>query len=173
MWGVEWLMITEGGEQDVPAVKFLVAIPKNVRDTLWAILDAVRTTGPDQWADPNSHTAMHGDLDFAHEVRDKQGQTLYRLFVVWKRDDRVVVVVDGRKKPNSTAIPDAEYKKIAALARTVHDDDYEIADATYFARLSFDTAAENEDLAAQVEALDAEKAELEQLLDQATSSDAS
>jgi hypothetical protein len=98
---------------------------------------------------------------------------LYRLFVVWKRDDKAVVVIDGRRKFNNTTISDAEYEKVAALARSVVDDDYEIADADAFARLTFEKAAEARDLDAQVQELQGQVAELEQLLDDATQVDGS
>jgi hypothetical protein len=60
---------------------------------------------------------MKGDLADLHEVRDRQGETLYRLFVAWRRKERRVVVIDGREKANKTKLSDAEYEAIRALAR--------------------------------------------------------
>lgn len=103
-WGREWLVVERDGIREVPGFEFLVNLPPNVRETLLAITDAVRTTGPDSWRDPNTHKAMRGGLDKVHEARDKHGDTLYRLFLRWQRDERRVVVLDGRVKPNNTAI---------------------------------------------------------------------
>ena len=65
---------------------------------------------------------MKGDLADLHEVRDKQGGTLYRLFVCWQRQERRVVIVDGREKANKTKLSDADYEAVRALAATVADD---------------------------------------------------
>lgn len=48
LWEVEWLVRTEGGVRDVPAFSFLLNQPSAVRIQLLAIVDAVRTTGPDR-----------------------------------------------------------------------------------------------------------------------------
>lgn len=71
-WEVEWLVDRSEEPASIPAYKFLKALPVNVRIQLLAILDAVKTTGPDQWADRHSHCPMKGDLADLHEVRDKQ-----------------------------------------------------------------------------------------------------
>jgi hypothetical protein len=115
-WTREWLVIEDGGERRVPGFEFLMGLPPNVCQTLLAITDAVRTTGPDRWRDPNTHKAMRGDLDRVHETRDKHGETLYRLFLRWQRDEQRVVVIDGRVKPNNAAISATEYAKIEQLA---------------------------------------------------------
>lgn len=115
-WEREWLVVEEGGERTIPGFEFLMDLPANVRQTLLAITEAVRTTGPDSWRDPNTHKAMRGDVDKVHEARDKHGETLYRLFLRWQRDARRVVVLDGRVKPINTAIATAEYSKIEQLA---------------------------------------------------------
>jgi hypothetical protein len=54
-------------------------------------------------------------------VRDKQGETLYRLFVLWQREERRVVVIDGREKANRTKLSKGEYEDIAALGAKVAD----------------------------------------------------
>jgi phage-related protein len=97
-WNVEWLVDRSEGSASIPAYRFLKSLPVNVRVQLLAILEAVQTTGPDQWADRHSHSPMKGNLADLHEVRDKQGETLYRLFVLWQRKERRVVVIDGRAK---------------------------------------------------------------------------
>lgn len=106
----------------IPAYRFLKTLPVNVRVQLLAILEAVQTTGPDQWADRHSHCPMKGNLAGLHEVRDKQGETLYRLFVLWQREARRVVVIDGREKANRTTLSDAEYEAVGALAAKIADD---------------------------------------------------
>ena len=62
---------------------------------------------------------MKGDLVGLHEIRDKQGERLYRLFVLWQRKERRVVIVDGREKANKTRLSDREYKAIAALTTAI------------------------------------------------------
>lgn len=79
-WDREWLVVEDGGERGVPGFEFLMGLPENIRETLLAITQAVRTTGPDQWRDPNTHKAMRGDVDKVHEARDKHGET-------WARDN--------------------------------------------------------------------------------------
>lgn len=118
-WKVEWLVDRNQDPASIPAYRFLKALPVNVRIQLLAILKAVQTVGPDQWADRHSHCPMKGDLADLHEVRDKQGETLYRLFVLWQREERRVVIVDGRKKANKTKLSDDEYATVAALAATI------------------------------------------------------
>jgi hypothetical protein len=99
----------------------LKTLPVNVRVQLLAILAAVQTTGPDQWADRHSHSPMKGDLADLHEVRDKQGETLYRLFVLWQRKERRVVIIDGRVKANKTKLSEVEYEAVCALAAKIAD----------------------------------------------------
>jgi len=106
----------------IPAYRFLKALPINVRVQILAILEAVQTTGPDQWADRHSHCPMKGDLADLHEVRDKQGKVLYRLFLAWQREERRVVIIDGRMKANRTKLGDSEYKAVAALAARIDED---------------------------------------------------
>jgi hypothetical protein len=79
-WKEEWLAVEEQGTRAVPAFEWLLDLPLNVRKQLLAIVTAVRFTGPDRWYDMTSHCPMSGDLAHVHEARDKQGETLYRLF---------------------------------------------------------------------------------------------
>lgn len=101
---------------------------------LLAIVDAVRTTGPDQWKDRTSHDSMHGSCAHLHEARDKHAQTLYRLYLLWQRNNNRVVIVDGGAKPNSTALPDSFYDSLAALAATAASEPAPFALADDFAR---------------------------------------
>jgi hypothetical protein len=121
-WKVEWLVDRSQDPVSILAYRFLKALPVNVRIQLLAILEAVKTTGPDQWADRHSHCPMKGDLADLHEVRDKQGETLYRLFVLWQRKERRVVIIDGREKANKTKLSDGEYAAVAALAAKIAED---------------------------------------------------
>jgi hypothetical protein len=131
-WQVEWLLDKERHPPSVPAYEFLKNLPINVRLQLLAILEAVRTTGPDQWADRRSHCPMKGELADLHEVRDKQGETLYRLFVRWQRKERRVVVIDGREKANKTKLDEREYEAVAALAAKLGEDPPPLASADDF-----------------------------------------
>jgi hypothetical protein len=133
-WSVEWLIKTDGGQRSIPAIDFLRTQPKSPRLQLLAILEAVRTVGPDGWKDRHSHRSMEGDLAHLHEARDRQDQMLYRLFLLWQRSQGRVVVIDGRAKPNGTLLPDAEYVAIRDLVATVDNAPPPFATADDFAR---------------------------------------
>jgi hypothetical protein len=94
--------------------------PTAVRVQLLAIVDAVRTTGPDRWKDTTSHDSMRGVCAQLHEARDRHGQMLYRLYLRWQREHHRVVIVDGGAKPNSTTLPDSFYEDLAALTATAN-----------------------------------------------------
>lgn len=101
---------------------------------LLAIVDAVRSVGPDQWKDRTSHDSMHGSCAHLHEARDRHGQMLYRLYLLWQREHRRVVIIDGGAKPNSTVLPDSFYDELAELAASAEDDPAPFAVADDFAR---------------------------------------
>jgi hypothetical protein len=134
IWKVEWLVKTDGGARNVPAFEFLLDQPPAVRMQLLAIVDAVRTTGPDRWKDRTSHDSMHGSCAHLHEARDRHGQMLYRLYLLWQRNDSRVVIIDGSAKPNSTALPDSFYENLASLAATADGSPAPFAVADDFAR---------------------------------------
>jgi hypothetical protein len=142
-WHVEWLIKKDDGARSVPAFEFLLDQPSAVRLQLLAIVDAVRTTGPDQWKDSHSHDSMHGACAHLHEARDKHGQMLYRLYLLWQRTAKRVVIIDGGSKPNSTALPDSFYDDLAALAATVDKNPAPFAIADDFARKALETDNEN------------------------------
>ena len=133
-WGVEWLVKVEGGTRSVPAFTFLREQPSAVRNQLLAIVDAVRTVGPDRWRDPQTHRPMKGDIDDLHEARDKHDKTLYRLFLLWQRTEQRVVILDGREKPDQTALSNSEYQLVRDLADTVKQHPPPFAVADDFAR---------------------------------------
>jgi hypothetical protein len=134
LWTVEWLVKIDGGTRSVPAFDFLLDQPPAVRMQLLAIVDAVRTVGPDRWKDRTSHDSMHGSCAHLHEARDRHAQVLYRLYLLWQRNDSRVVIIDGGAKPNSTALPDSFYDELARLAATVGGDPVPFAVADDFAR---------------------------------------
>ncbi len=121
-WKVEWLVLTEGGERIVPGLKFLSEIESSPRLQLLRILEAVCTVGPDQWRDQGMHCAMHSACSHLHEARDRQDQTLYRLYLRWQRDCQRVVILDGGRKANDTILPTDFYKRIAALGHEAEVD---------------------------------------------------
>jgi hypothetical protein len=139
LWDVEWLVKTDGGRRTVPAFDFLLGQPPSVRVQLLAIVDAVRSTGPDQWRDTSSHDSMHGACEHLHEARDRHGQMLYRLYLLWQRREKRVVIVDGGAKPNSTALPNSFYDDLAAMAATVNEAPAPFAVADDFARKALTT----------------------------------
>jgi hypothetical protein len=138
LWSIEWLVRTEGGARDVPAFSFLLVQPTAVWTQLLAIVDAVRTTGPDRWKDTTSHASMRGVCAQLHEARDRHGQMLYRLYLRWQREHHRVVIVDGGAKPNSTTLPDWFYENLAALAGNAELDPPPFATADDFARIALD-----------------------------------
>src|SRR5690606_2547112 len=107
---------SSAGKRAVPAVAFLAGIPENVALQLLENLNSVAEAGPDHWFEPNIHCAMKGELKDLHEVRDRQGQQLYRLFVKWLRYEKMVIIIDGREKPNKTALAESEYTAVRKLA---------------------------------------------------------
>jgi hypothetical protein len=138
LWSIEWLARTEGGERDVPAFSFLLVQPAAVRVQLLAIIDAVRTTGPDRGKGTTSHDSMHGARAQLHEARDRHGRMLCRFYLRWQREHHRVVIVDGGAKPNSTTLPDSFYEGLAALAATAELDPPPFATADDFARIALD-----------------------------------
>jgi hypothetical protein len=142
-WKEEWLVVEEQGTRAVPAFEWLLELPLNVRKQLLAIVAAVRSTGPDRWYDTTSHCPMSGDLAHVHEARDKQGETLYRLFLRWHREERRVVLLDGRWKPNKTVLAASEYEQIKKLADKADEDPPLFATAADFARLLLEEESEN------------------------------
>jgi hypothetical protein len=112
--------------------------PPAVRIQLLAIVDAACSTGPDQWRD----TSMHGACEHLHEARDRHGQMLYRLYLLWQRRQKRVVIVDGGAKPNATTLPNSFYDELAALAVTANEEPAPFAVADDFARKALTTEEE-------------------------------
>jgi hypothetical protein len=142
-WAAEWLVRTDSGTRAIPAFSFLLDQPVAVRVQLLAIVDSVRSTGPDRWRDTTSHDSMRGACAQLHEARDRHGQMLYRLYLRWQRDARRVVITDGGVKPNATALPDAFYADLAAFASTIDNDPPPFAVADDFARLALNARSDN------------------------------
>ncbi|MHB1568863.1 MAG: hypothetical protein ACYC0H_06635 [Solirubrobacteraceae bacterium] len=136
-------MRAERGTRTIPAFSFLLAQPPAVRIQLLAIVDAVRTVGPDRWRDTTSHDLMHGPCAHLHEARDRHGQMLYRLYLRWQRAEQRVVIVDGGAKPNTTTLPDSFYRDLAALAATIDHEPPPFAVADDFARLALESQSES------------------------------
>jgi hypothetical protein len=136
MWSVEWLVIERDGERVVPALDFLRDLPDTSKELLLGVIDSVRVMGPDKWHSLDLHKPMKGDLADLHEARDKQGETLCRLFVKWQREEERVVLLDGRTKQNNTVLSDAEYQAIRELADLLDKNPPPFATVDDFARLA-------------------------------------
>jgi hypothetical protein len=78
---------------------------------------------------------MKGDLADLHEARDKHGETLYRLFLKWQRNEQRVVLLDGRTKQNQTALSKDDYAEIRRIADLLENDPPPLAEADDFAQL--------------------------------------
>jgi hypothetical protein len=59
---------------------------------------------------------------------------LCRLYLLWQRHEKRVVIIDGAAKPNSTALPNSFYDEVAALAATANENPAPFAVADDFAR---------------------------------------
>jgi hypothetical protein len=129
-----WLVRDPRGDRSIPAFEFRRSIPESAKQQLLAIVDAVALTGPDQGRDSNTHCAMRDGLSHLHEARDRHGQTPYRLFLRWQREHHRVVLMDGRTKPNATALNESEYMLVRDLAATADDEPPPFATADDFAR---------------------------------------
>lgn len=138
MWGVEWLVKEENGTRTIPAVTFLRRQPASVRRQLLAIVEAVRTTGPDQWRDTTSHDSMRDPCADLHEARDRHDQTLYRLYLKWQRNEHRVVIISGGSKANKSTLPSSFYDEIAKLAATIEQDPPPFATTDDALRVVFD-----------------------------------
>jgi len=134
----DWLVRTEGGERDVPAFSFLLVQPAAVRLQLLAIVDAVRTTGPDRWNDTTSYDSMRGVCANSTRLAIDTARCTNRLYLRRQREHRRVVIVDGGAKQNSTTLPDSFYDELAALAATAERDPPPFATADDFARIALD-----------------------------------
>jgi hypothetical protein len=77
---------------------------------------------------------MHGACEHLHEARNRHGQMLYRLYLLWQRREKRVVIVDGGAKPNATALPNSFYDDLAALAAIAKQDSAPFAVTDDFAR---------------------------------------
>lgn len=135
IWDEEWLVVEEHGARTVPAFKWMLGLPLNIRKQLLAIVQAVRSTGPDRWYNKTTHRQMSGELEHVHEARDKHGETLYRLFLRWHRDEGRVVILDGRSKPNKTVLSAGDYDRIKTLADHADEGAPSLATAADLARL--------------------------------------
>lgn len=123
-WETLWLVDTRQGDRKVPAFDFLREQDDGPRKTLLQIVEAVKGIGgPDNWRDAHMHARMEGDLDDLHEARDKHGETLYRLFLLWQRDKARVWMIDGRTKAVQTTLKASEYRKIRELANLILEED--------------------------------------------------
>jgi hypothetical protein len=133
-WTTKWLVDARGGQRRVPAFEFLRNQPHTTKTSLLQVVASVGMAGgPDRWYDAHLHARMEGDLADLHEARDKQGDTLYRLFLLWDRQNACVWMIDGRTKPVGTALSNAEYGKIRELADLIQGDDPPAAEAHDFA----------------------------------------
>lgn len=110
------------GASDEPrGVAFLRAVPRKVRATAQAVLEAVAEAPPPRFAGALHWQAMHGDMAGIYEVRVKgPDKRLYRLFCVLERaapgmPGPALVVLDGMSKPVGTAFGDGEYRRIRRL----------------------------------------------------------
>jgi hypothetical protein len=119
---IEWIPVwyRDPSSGAIPALEFLRDVPMPVRENLLAIREAVRFSGgPHRWRDTTTHALMHGDLDFMYEARDRHGQRLYRLFMVWDRATGDLILVDGLSKENGSSIPQRDYDALAETGRVI------------------------------------------------------
>lgn len=108
-------------QHDPPGQVFLRGVPRKVRSTLQAVLEAVADAPPPRFAGALHWQAMHGSMRGIYEVRVKgPDRRLYRLFCVLEREPPgmtgpTLVVLDGMSKANGTAFTEHEYRRIVRL----------------------------------------------------------
>jgi hypothetical protein len=108
-------------DSQVPALKFLDAIPESVAATMQAVLEAVAAAPPPAFSGGWMWKAMHDDMAGYFEVRVMgPGKRLYRLFCVLERDapglgGPSVIAITGLSKANETAFAKKDYAVVRAL----------------------------------------------------------
>jgi hypothetical protein len=106
----------------MPAQVFIDSCPETIRARLRDTAIAVAESPPHRFAGGGKWEAMHGDMSGWFEIRvdGTPNRTHYRVFCLLDYEAEgaekpYLVLVDGRKKPFRTALPDAEYAKVKAL----------------------------------------------------------
>jgi hypothetical protein len=107
-----------------PALAYLNSIPRAPRETLYAIIVAVRNSPPYRFPTQSpmwsSMRNDKGGIDMSgiYEARDKHQNRLYRLFCVLDRkapehgvEASALVILSGDDKPVGTKMPKAVYER--------------------------------------------------------------
>jgi hypothetical protein len=100
-----------------PAMDFLAACPRPVRQRLLAIVVAVRDGPPFSFPPSNMWHVMRDDMKGFHEARDEHDGTLYRLFACLDRTAAealgapAVVLICGGEKPVRSAMDARVYRE--------------------------------------------------------------
>jgi hypothetical protein len=113
--------------KEAPAITFLNGCPQPVRDNLLATFTAILESPPPRFP-TNSllWRPMRKEMRGIYEIRDRHGDTLYRLFCVLDHSAKehgckkpTLVMLCGGRKPVRTAMDDDVYEEAA-----VFRDDY-------------------------------------------------
>ena len=111
-----------GSPSQIPAQDFLNDVcPEKVRATMRNVLIAVAAAPPHRFAGGGYWEAMHDDMSGIFEVRvDGPDRTHYRLFCVldrdaWGRQEPLLVVLTGLKKPFLTKFKTSQYRGVKGL----------------------------------------------------------
>ena len=124
VWDVIYYRTASG---QVPADEFLDGCPTAIEARFERVLDDVACGPPLEYRGGGYWQAMHGSMTGWHEVRIKgPGRELYRLYCLLEKGTAeelahrglprpAIAVIDGRRKPAKTAIPEEEYAAIRKL----------------------------------------------------------
>lgn len=111
-----------------PAYDYLGSIPRSARETLYAILVAVKNRPPYSFPTQSpmwSAMRNEGGVDMSgiYEARDKHRDRLYRVFCVLDRNAPepgvaapALVILSGDDKPVRTKMPKAVYRRVRVQA---------------------------------------------------------
>lgn len=103
----------------IPGRDFLRSCPPGVRADFVNVLIAVAKAPPNRFSGGGKWEAMHDEMKGFYEIRAMgPGKRLYRLFCLLDHEPglrSLLVVIDGRSKPNNTKLAPKEYAQIRRL----------------------------------------------------------
>jgi hypothetical protein len=117
----------EAQDGTCPSLSFLDGCPGKLDGEFLAVLDAVAMSPPPQFSGGGKWEAMHGAMKGYYEIRlTGPGREQFRLFCLLENGTDAelrgrglakpaIAVLDGRRKPWRTTLPNADYRAIRKL----------------------------------------------------------
>ena len=113
------VVIVQAPDGTVPMEVYLESIPPQVAARIVTTAEAVADAPPYRFAGGGRREVMHGDMTGWYEIRVRFGSMHYRVFCLLDQQAKgrgpLLVMVDGRTKPNATLLPDREYTRVREL----------------------------------------------------------